>query len=479
MSKNYRKLTEQIISLVGGKENIKSVTNCATRLRFYLEDEEKAKTEELKKTDGIAGVVKNGGQYQVIIGPDVDLVMEEIRKIGGIKVEGGAGAIREEKEKLTWKNAFGKFLGTVSTIFIPIIPCLAGAGILQAILILLKTAGIVPEDNQTYVMLNMVSGAVFYYLPVMLAFSSAKVFKCNQYMAAVMSFMLLHPTFMGFVEAGDSIRMFGIPVTLVKYSSSVLPAIFITLFMSVVERISKKFVPKAIKFITVPVITFVITSVVGFTVLGPIGTWCGNLLVVLFNWLDANIPWFCPVIMGTFSPLIVMTGMHNGLKAITYSQYALRGYATATGPGNLCSNVAQGAAAFVVCLKSKKSGKKQMAFSAAISALIGGITEPALYGITLKYKSVLWSVMLGGGVAGLWAGFSRMRTYSPGPASVLGLPCYVGGDSLQNMINAAIAIVISAAVTMVAMLVFGMKDVRKAEENEEETDTELDDLMEI
>lgn len=123
MSKNYRKLTEQIISLVGGKENIKSVTNCATRLRFYLADEEKAKTEELKKTDGIAGVVKNGGQYQVIIGPDVDLVMEEIRKIGGIKVEDGAGAIREEKEKLTWKNAFGKFLGTVSTIFIPIIPC--------------------------------------------------------------------------------------------------------------------------------------------------------------------------------------------------------------------------------------------------------------------------------------------------------------------------------------------------------------------
>ena len=110
MSKNYRKLTDQIISLVGGKENIKSVTNCATRLRFYLADEEKAKTEELKKTDGIAGVVKNGGQYQVIIGPDVDLVMEEIRKIGGIKVEDGAGAIREEKEKLTWKNAFGKSL---------------------------------------------------------------------------------------------------------------------------------------------------------------------------------------------------------------------------------------------------------------------------------------------------------------------------------------------------------------------------------
>ena len=222
-----------------------------------------------------------------------------------------------------------------------------------------------------------------------------------------------------------------------------------------------------------------ITSFVGFVVLGPIGTWCGNLLVVLFNWLDANIPWFCPVIMGTFSPLIVMTGMHNGLKTITYSQYALRGYATATSPGNLCSNVAQGAAAFVVGLKSKKSGKKQMAFSAAISAMIGGITEPALYGITLKYKSVLWSVMLGGGVAGLWAGFSRMRTYSPGPGSVLGLPCYVGGDSLQNVINAAIAIVISVAVTVVAMLVFGMKDVRKAEENEEETDTELDDLMEI
>lgn len=455
MSKNYRKFTEQIITLVGGKENIKSVTNCATRLRFYLQNEDKTKTEELTKTDGIAGVVKNGGQYQVIIGPDVDLVMAEIKKIGGIQVEAGSGAVSEKKEKLTWKNAFSKFLGTVSTIFIPIIPCLAGAGILQAILILLKTAGIVSTENQTYVMLNMVSGAVFYYLPVMLAFSSAKVFKCNQYMAVVMSFMLLHPTFMGMLDAGESVRMFGIPVTLVKYSSSVLPSIFITLFMSFVENISKKYVPKAIKFITVPVITFVITSVVGFTVLGPIGTWCGNLLVILFNWLDVNIPWFCPVIMGTFSPLIVMTGMHNGLKAITYSQYALRGYATAAGPGNLCSNVAQGAAAMVVWLKSKKSGQKQMAFSSAIGALIGGITEPALYGITLKYKSVLYSVMLGGGVAGLWAGFSKMRTYSPGPASVLGLPCYVGGDSLQNVVNAVIAIVISMVVTVIAMFVFG------------------------
>lgn len=346
-------------------------------------------------------------------------------------------------------------------------------------MILLKTAGIVSTENQTYVMLNMVSGAVFYYLPVMLAFSSAKVFKCNQYMAVVMSFMLLHPTFMGMLDAGESVRMFGIPVTLVKYSSSVLPSIFITLFMSFVENISKKYVPKAIKFITVPVITFVITSVVGFTVLGPIGTWCGNLLVILFNWLDVNIPWFCPVIMGTFSPLIVMTGMHNGLKAITYSQYALRGYATAAGPGNLCSNVAQGAAAMVVWLKSKKSGQKQMAFSSAIGALIGGITEPALYGITLKYKSVLYSVMLGGGVAGLWAGFSKMRTYSPGPASVLGLPCYVGGDSLQNVVNAVIAIVISMVVTVIAMFVFGMKDVRKAEENDDETDTEIDDIMEI
>ena len=133
----------------------------------------------------------------------------------------------------------------------------------------------------------------------------------------------------------------------------------------------------------------------------------------------------------------------------------------------------------VVWLKSKKSGQKQMAFSSAIGALIGGITEPALYGITLKYKSVLYSVMLGGGVAGLWAGFSKMRTYSPGPASVLGLPCYVGGDSLQNVVNAVIAIVISMVVTVIAMFVFGMKDVRKAEENDDETDTEIDDIMEI
>lgn len=480
MAGKYQALTAELIELVGGKSNIQSVTNCATRLRFYLNDETLAKTEKIKAKEEIAGVVKNGGQYQVIIGPDVDLVMDEIKKIDGIKVEGMAGSEQSKimKEKLPRQNIFGKFMGTVSTIFIPIIPCLAGAGILMALLILIKTMGLISPDNQSYVMLNMVSGAVFYYLPVLLAFSSAKVFGCNQYMAVVMAFMLLHPTFMELVEAKESLKLFGVPVTLVKYSSSVLPAIFITYFMSLVENFTKKIVPKSIKFITVPVITFVVTAFVGFTILGPIGTWCGDLLVVLFNWFDAKIPWFCPIVMGTFAPLIVMTGMHNGLKAITYSQYALRGYATATGPGNLCSNIAQGAAAMVICLKSKNLSRKQMAFSSAIGAFVGGITEPALYGLTLKYRSVLWSVMLGGGVSGLWAGISRMRTYAPGAASILGLPCYIGGDSLQNMINAVIAIIISVVVTVIAMLAFGMKDVIAAEKlNDDGQDGQ--DMLEI
>lgn len=470
MAKDYRALAETLIQRTGGTDNIKSVTHCATRLRFYLKDEELAQTEEIKKISGIAGVVRQSGQYQIIVGSDVDLVMKEIQNMEGIQTERRKP---DKKKAQTGKELFGRLIETVSTIFIPVIPCLAGAGILMAVLILLKTVGVVSEENQTYVMLNMVSGAVFYYLPVLLAVSSAKVFQCNPFMAAVMAFMLLHPTYMGIVDAGEQLRMFGVPVTLVKYSSSVLPAIFITYFMALTERVAKQVIPKSIKFITVPVVTFLVTSFVGFTVLGPVGTWCGNLLVVLFNWLDANLPWFCPVVMGTFAPLIVMTGMHNGLKAITYSQYALRGYATATGPGNLCSNVAQGAAAFVICLKSRNSARKQMAFSAAISAVIGGITEPALYGLTLKYKSVLWSVMLGGGVSGLWAGITRMRTYSPGAASILGLPCYIGGDSLQNLYHAVIATGISIAVTIAAMLLFGMRDVYAAEKEEAKETEEL------
>lgn len=285
---------------------------------------------------------------------------------------------------------------------------------------------------------------------------------------------------MGLVDAAEPVRMFGIPVTLVKYSSSVIPIIFITYFMSIVEKVSKKYIPKTIKFIAVPVVTFLITSVVGLTFLGPIGTWCGEGLVIIFNWLDENLPWVCPVIMGAFSPLIVMTGMHNGLKSITYSQYALRGYATAVGPGSLASNIAQGAAALVIALRSKKSNKRQMALSASVSALIGGITEPALYGLTLKYKSVLWSVMLGGGVSGLWAGITRMRTYSPGAASILGIPVYIGGEGFQNMYNAVICVVISFIVTMVTMLIFGMRDVWDAEKTEENNnEEELDDVLTI
>ena len=487
MEKTYKRFAKKVVELLGGSENIISVTNCATRLRFVLKDISKPNTEKIQKQEGVCGVIEKNGQYQVIIGPDVDLVMNEICQIEGIHVEKAGNKIIANKmemvnlkKKKGLKTVLGDFINMVSSLFIPIIPCICGAGMLQAVLIVFKTAGWLSSDNQTYILLNTLSGSVFYYLPVLLAFSSAKIFGCNGYLASVIAFMLLHPTFMGLVDAAEPVRMFGIPVTLVKYSSSVIPIIFITYFMSIVEKVSKKYIPKTIKFIAVPVVTFLITSVVGLTFLGPIGTWCGEGLVIIFNWLDENLPWVCPVIMGAFSPLIVMTGMHNGLKSITYSQYALRGYATAVGPGSLASNIAQGAAALVIALRSKKSNKRQMALSASVSALIGGITEPALYGLTLKYKSVLWSVMLGGGVSGLWAGITRMRTYSPGAVSILGIPVYIGGEGFQNMYNAVICVVISFIVTMVTMLIFGMRDVWDAEKTEENNnEEELDDVLTI
>ena len=342
MEKTYKRFAKKVVELLGGSENIISVTNCATRLRFVLKDISKPNTEKIQKQEGVCGVIEKNGQYQVIIGPDVDLVMNEICQIEGIHVEKAGNKIIANKmemvnlkKKKGLKTVLGDFINMVSSLFIPIIPCICGAGMLQAVLIVFKTAGWLSSDNQTYILLNTLSGSVFYYLPVLLAFSSAKIFGCNGYLASVIAFMLLHPTFMGLVDAAEPVRMFGIPVTLVKYSSSVIPIIFITYFMSIVEKVSKKYIPKTIKFIAVPVVTFLITSVVGLTFLGPIGTWCGEGLVIIFNWLDENLPWVCPVIMGAFSPLIVMTGMHNGLKSITYSQYALRGYATAVGPGSL------------------------------------------------------------------------------------------------------------------------------------------------
>ena len=459
---NYRNLAVEIIKNVGGKENILSLTNCATRLRFNLKDDSKANSDILKKTKGVMGVVNKGGQYQIIIGSDVANVCKEINDLANL--QDNTTAVEEDN-----KNAVVKVLDTIAGIFTPIIPAITGAGMLKAVMALLVSFKVISTSSQTYSILNFMADAAFYFLPFLLANSAAKKFKCNTYMAMTLAAVLLHPNFSAMVDVakttGEGIKFLGIPVTIATYSSSVIPIILGVWLMSFVEPIADKVSPKAIKFFTKPLITLVVAGLGTLIVLGPIGNVCGNGISAGIEFLNKYANWLVPFIVGTFSPLLVMTGMHYGLIPIGINNLATAGFDTVVGPGMLGSNIAQGAASLAVACKTKNSELKQLATSAGITGVCG-ITEPAMYGVTLKLKRPLIGVMIGGGVSGLFLGIFGVGRYTSGSPGLLALPGYIGTDGFRNIIFACIGASIAFVVSFVVTYFVGFEDV--VEENSEE-----------
>ncbi len=453
---DYNKTAADILKLVGGEKNVVSVTNCMTRLRFVLNDAGKADTEGLKNVKGVQGIVTKNGQFQVVIGTDVSHVCDEIKKLGHFGEETQA-----PKEN---KGIVAGFFGGLTAIFQPIIPALAGSGMIKALLALLVFVGWVDNGSQTYQIFNAFGDALFSFLPFMLAFSAAKYFGCNQYVSAALAGVLLHSSFTS-LEA--PILLFGfVPVTQVSYGGSVVPILLIVWAQSYIERFANKISPKSVKIFLAPLLTIIVTGCLGITILGPLGNLVGQGLAVGFNWLNDYAGWVIPFLMGAFCPFFVMTGMHYCFAPIQTIQYATLGYGTILGPGMLASNIAQGTASLVVGLKSKNKELKQLGISAGFTGLMG-ITEPALYGVTLKYKRPLYAAMIGGGVAGLYAGITGIHTYSSTTAGLLALPVYIGGSGFENVINAAITIVISMVVTAAATLVLGFEDPKEDQQEEQ------------
>lgn len=442
----YQELAENIVGNIGGLDNIESVTNCMTRLRFVLKDNKKVQEDHLKATPGVQGTAFKGGQYQVIIGTDVAHVTDEINKMGKFTPSDQPSAdLKEEK-------IINRVLGAITSIFQPIIPAICGAGMLKAVLALLVFLNVLNVETQTYQLLALLADSAFYFLPVMLAVTSAQYFKANPFYAAVLGAMLIHPTFAAMVASGEPISFAGISVRAVSYGSAVVPPILIVWAMAHIERLAKKISPDPVKIFLVPLLVFLVTAPLAWIIIGPLGALVGDVLLVVFEFFNNQARWVLPVLMGAFTPFFVMTGMHYSFMPVQLAQYATLGYGTLLGPGMLASNIAQSGASLAVALKTKDKTMKQTAFSASTTALFG-ITEPALYGVTMKLRTPLWVVVASGGVAGLWAGLTNMRTYASATAGILALPVYLT-DDISNIINAVICIVIAFVMSFVLTMFF-------------------------
>ena len=435
---DYKAIGKKIISLVGGTENIRQLTHCATRLRFEFYKKEKVDVKSIENIPGVIGVVEKGGQFQVIIGNEVQTAFRAISEEMKHSEENDGNRELDREEKTTIVN---RIISVISTTFTPVIPALIGGGMIKAVLSILVLAKLVDPSESTYSILTFISDAPFYFMPVLLAYGAAMKFKCNPILAITMACALLHPSWNGMVEAGESITFFGIPVVLVNYSSSVVPIILSVWIMSYVERFAEKYSPSVIKFFLKPLLIMFIAIPIALLGVGPFGNLLNDIVQTGATVLNEKVSWLIPMLMGAFQPFLTLTGTAWAMTPIATGQISSLGYEVVNGPGMLASNIAQGGATLAVAFKTKNKELKQMAASSGFTAVMG-ITEPCLYGVLLKLKRPLIASMIGGAAGGIYAGISGLVRYAFVSPGLTAIPAFIG-ENPWNVVHALITIVIS------------------------------------
>lgn len=458
MAKNYDKLAKDIVKNVGGKENIVSLVHCATRLRFKLKEKEKANKKELEKLEGVITVVESGGQYQVVIGNAVGDVYDTIGNVTGLELN-----IDMKEESKTKKNFLNAAIDIISSIFTPMLSVMCGAGILKGILMLCTTLGWLVDTTGTYKILYAACDSVFYYLPIILAYTSAKKFRANQFIAVAIAGALLYPDITQMFSTKSSVSFLGIPVVLISYSSTVVPIILSVYVLAKIEQFLNKKLPTVCKNFITPTVCLAVVVPLTFLVIGPVGDTLGKLLASGYTAIYNINPMIGGAIVATVWPILIIFGLHWGFVPIVTNNLAVYGrdtLFTITGPNNF----AQAGASLGVFLKTKNKKVKAISGSAAATALFG-ITEPAIYGVTLKYKKPFIIACLSAGVAGGIAGYVGAGCSAFVGCGILTLPAYVG----QGFVGFLIACAIAYFGAAIGTYLFGFNDAMISDEESVET----------
>lgn len=447
MAKNYDELAKAVIREVGGKENVISLVHCATRLRFKLKDKTKANKQKLEQLNGVITVVESSGQYQVVIGNAVGDVYKTIMSITGLSSEASDDNGSNEK-----KSFLSIAIDIISAIFTPMLSVMCGSGILKGILMLCTTMGWLTETDGTYRILYAACDSVFYFLPIVLAFTAAKKFKANQFIAVAIAGALVYPDMSAMYSAGEAVSFLGIPVVLMSYSSTVVPIILSIFVLAKFEQFLNKRLPVVCKNFITPTLCLAVIVPITFLVFGPIGNTVGNGLAAAYSYMYDLNPTIAGGILGALWPIFIIFGVHWGFVPIVTNNLAIYGrdtLFTITGPVNF----AQAGAAFGVFLKTKDKNLKAVAGSAAASGLFG-ITEPAVYGVTLKYKKPFIIASIGSGIAGAIVGYAGTGASGFVGCSILTLPAYIGQGFGLFLVACALAFLISA----IGTYLFGYSD---------------------
>ncbi|WP_270274804.1 beta-glucoside-specific PTS transporter subunit IIABC [Streptococcus infantarius] len=419
MAKDYTELAQDIVAHVGGKDNIIKLVHCVTRLRFTLKDESKADDDYLKQRDGIVTVVKAGGQYQVVIGNHVPDVYDTVLKVAGIQGEGG---IDVNEGDVPQGNLFDQFIALVSGLFQPMLGALSAAGMIKGLVAILAAVG-VKETSGLYIILNAAGDGFFQFLPVILALTAAKRFKMEQFTALALSFALAYPNIAASFANGN-VDFLGLPVIFPSssYLQTVLPIILTVWVGSKIEKFFKKIIPDVVKVFVVPFFVILITVPLAYLAIGPVMNWASNLIGVIFTNIYGFSPIVFGILLGALWQILVMFGLHWGLVPIAILDFSTKGWSTLLVASTaIC--FAQAGALLNIFLCTKEDKVKQLTIPAFISALFG-VTEPAIYGITLPMRTPFIMTCVAGAIQGAFLGFFNTTAYTMGGMGLFAIPSY-------------------------------------------------------
>lgn len=465
----YQVLCGKIIEMVGGKQNVLNVTHCVTRLRFRLKDESLAKTEQLKKTQGVMKIIQAGGQYQVVIGPHVDEVYKELMEIGGFSSKEAAVPAAQSGEK---QNLLSGFLVLMSGIFQPILSILMASGMIKALLVLFRLAGILDQAGGTYMILNAMGDALFYFFPVAVGWSSARKFGIKDIYGITLGACLSYPAltaltlgeplytvFTGTIfESGVYTEFLGLPVIFpgAGYAGSVIPIILIVFVASLIFKYLTKHLPAMVRSFFVPFLTLLITMPIALVVVGPIAMLAQGLLGELIQLIIGFNTGLAGLVLGTFWSVLVMFGLHMPIIMMFNVNISTYGY-DIINPLIFSGALASMGAVLGVIIRTKSVEVKNMAVPAFFSTFFG-VNEPTLYGILIPRKKLMCSCFLSAGIGSMITGFCGAKLYAFGASGPLGLPCFINPQGIDmGFIGLCIGALVSFVLALACSLVLGDK----------------------
>ena len=463
MEKDFKTIASEIVQNVGGVENIESATHCMTRLRLNLKDASKFNEEAIKNLKGVMGVVKQSGQFQIILGNNVAKYYQEVLKLGNF---GHNVDSPKEKEKLTAKKVGANVLDAIVGTMSPLIPAIIGGSMIKLLLMIFDMTGWLASDATTYQILDAIGDGAFYFLPILVAASAAKKFNTNMFLAIAIAGTMVHPTYVNLMAQaaeGTRISFLNIPITSVRYMYTVIPALCTTWVLSYIERFVDRITPVVTKNFLKPMLILLITAPIALILIGPVGIWIGTAISGVVYWVQDRLGFVAVAMMGGMWPLLVMTGMHRVFTPTIIQTIAETGSEGTVMPGQLGANLSLGGVSLAVAYKTKNKALRQQALAAASSALIAGITEPALYGVALRLKRPMIASLVTGAICGAIAGIAGLASHSMAAPGFVTSIQFIDSENPASIFWIIGIMLLSVVLSFTLTLVLGFEDLEEEE----------------